>query len=230
MLGLPMRILIVEDNPDLLDVMQLVLNRQQFEVDTASDGDTAFLKARENAYDLILLDLTLPGKSGFEIITALRSLQIKTPILVVSGRSMVEDRIQALNLGADDYLLKDFAPEELLARIKSVIRRSQGQSKNIYTCANLTLNLSDMVVRRGSRLLTLTRKEFVLLTEMIRRKGKVTSKEVLVQAAWGEDLNQVMSNKLNVHMKQLRTKIDDPFKHKLIHTRRGFGYKLEDQS
>ena len=225
-----MKILIVEDHLDLLEIMQITLSRQNFMVDSATDGDTAFQKARDNQYDLILLDLTLPGKSGFEIITALRSLQVMTPILVVSGRSMVADRIQALNLGADDYLLKDFSHQELLARVKSVIRRSHGDAKNIYTCGNLTLNLSDMVVRRGSQLLTLTKKEFILLTELIRRKGKVTPTEVLIQAAWGENGNQVLSNKLNVHIRQLRKKIDEPFKHALIHTRRGFGYKLEDQS
>ena len=154
-----------------------------------------------------------------------------TPILVVSGRSMVQDRIQALNLGADDYLLKDFSHEELLARVKSVIRRSKGEAKNIYTCGNLTLNLSDMVVRRGAQLIMLTKKEFMILTELIRRKGKTTPTEVLIQAAWGENQKDVTSNKLNVHMRALRQKIDGPsFKNKLIHTHRGFGYKLEDQS
>lgn len=225
-----MNILIVEDHPDLLEVMRLSLESQKFIVETATNGDDAFTKARDNQYELILLDLTLPGKSGFEIITALRSLQVLTPILVVSGRTMVEDRIQALNLGADDYLIKDFSHQELIARVKSVIRRSKGEAKNIYNCGNLTLNLSDMVVRRGSQLIMLTRKEFILLTELIRRKGKTTPTEVLVQAAWGEAVNQATSNKLNVHIRALRQKIDAPFKNPLIHTHRGFGYKLEDQN
>jgi len=225
-----MKILVVEDHQDLREVIELQLISHKFIVETAADGDVAFAKARDNKYDLILLDLTLPGKSGFEIITALRSLQIKTPILVVSGRAMVQDRIQALNLGADDYLLKDFSHEELLARVKSVIRRSKGEAKNIYTCSNLTLNLSDMVVRRGAQLITLTRKEFMILTELIRNKGKTTTTEVLIQAAWGEAAANVSSNKLNVHLRSLRKKIDLPYKNKLIHTHRGFGYKLEDQS
>lgn len=225
-----MKVLIVEDHQDLLDIMHISLSSHKFIVDTATDGDTAFAKARDNKYDLILLDLTLPGKSGFEIIAALRSMQIDTPILVVSGRAMVEDRIKALNLGADDYLLKDFSHQELLARVKSVIRRSKGDSKNIYTCGNLTVNLSDMVVRRGPQLIMLTKKEFILLTELIRRKGKTTPYEILTQAAWGESPEQVGSNKLMVHMRALRQKIDKPFKDSLIHTHRGFGYKLEDQS
>jgi len=224
-----MKILVVEDNPDLLEIITIQLSSQKFMVDTAEDGETAFSMARDNKYDLIVLDLTLPKKSGFEIITALRALQIKTPILVVSGRAMVEDRIQALNLGADDYLLKNFSHHELLARVKSLIRRSKGETKNIYTCANLTLNLSDMVVRRGSTAINLTKKEFIILTELMRRKGKITPTEVLIQAAWGEEGFEVSSNKLNVHLRALRKKVDDPFKVKLIHTRRGFGYILRDE-
>ncbi len=224
-----MKILVVEDNASIQQMICMVLQKEQFVVDTADNGTTAFQKAKSQKYDVIILDLMLPEKSGFEVISALRSLKNNVPILVISARSEVDDRIRTLNLGADDYLVKDFALSELVARVKSLIRRSNGESKNIFFCGNLTLNLSDMVVRRAGITIQLTKKEFIILTELIRKKNKIVSTQELITAAWGEGDRDVLSNKLNVHVRALRQKVEEPFEKKLIHTVRGFGYRLSEE-
>ena len=225
-----MKILVVEDNESIQEMINVVFQKEQFLVDMVSDGEAGFKKAKSHKYDLIILDLMLPEKSGFELISSLRSLKNNVPILVVSARAEVDDRICALNLGADDYLVKDFAIPELVARAKSLIRRSNGESKNIFFCGNLTLNLSDMIVRRAGVMIKLTKKEFIILTELLRKKNKVVNTQDLIFAAWKEGDRDVLSNKLNVHMRALRHKIDDPFEKKLIHTVRGFGYKMAEEN
>jgi len=223
-----MRVLVVEDNPGVLNMLEMYLNKHRFMVDSADNGQTAIEKARQNKYDAIVLDLMMPEKNGFEVITALRCLKNHIPILVVSALGAVEDRVKALNLGADDYLVKDFSLSELLARLNSLIRRADGESKNVLFCNTLTLDLSDMTVRRQGQSINLTKKEFIILAELLRKKNKVVSAGELIAAAWGEVDNEVLSNKLNVHVRALRQKVDDPFEKTLIHTVRGFGYKLSD--
>lgn len=220
-----MKILIVEDNQNVLDLLKLCLVKEKFVVESATRGNQAFEMAKKEKYDAIVLDIMLPEKSGFEIIGQLRALKNDTPILVISARSSLEDKTMALNLGADDYLMKDFAVQELVARLKSLIRRSSGVSKNIFFCEDLSLNLSDMVVRRGGQVIDLTKKEFILLSELLRNKNRVVKTEQLIQAAW-DSLEDHNSNKLNVHMRALRMKVDDPFGLPLIQTVRGFGYKI----
>lgn len=223
-----MKVLVVEDNPGVLNMIKMYLDKHRFVVDTASDGQSAIAKARQTKYDVIVLDLMMPEKNGFEVITSLRCLKNHIPILVVSALGAVEDRIKALNLGADDYLVKDFSLSELLARLNSLIRRADGESKNVLFCHTLTLDLSDMTVRRQGKTINLTKKEFIILAELMRKKSKVVSASELVAAAWGEVDNEVLSNKLNVHVRSLRQKVDDPFDTTLIHTVRGFGYKLSE--
>lgn len=223
-----MKILVVEDNPGVLNMLEMYLNKHRFVVETAANGQAALDKVRQQKYDALVLDLMLPEKNGFEVITALRCLKNQTPILVVSALGAVEDRVKALNLGADDYLVKDFSLSELLARLNRLIRRSDGESKNLLFCNTLTLDLSDMTVRRQGEDIQLTKKEFVILVELLRKKNKVVATADLITAAWGEGNNDVLSNKLNVHVRSLRKKVDDPFDKALVQTVRGFGYKLCD--
>ena len=155
-------------------------------------------------------------------------MEVNTPILVISARGGVNDRIKALDLGADDYLVKDFALTELAARAKTLIRRSAGKTNNIYRCANLTMNLSDMVVSRGGKSLQLTKTEFRILEALMRRKHKILGTADLIASIWGDEGKDYASNKLNVHIRMLRQKVDDGFALKLIKTVRGFGYILSD--
>ncbi len=222
-----MRILVAEDHSGVREILNHYLNKLKFVVDFAVNGEEALVMAQRQKYDVMLLDICLPQKSGYEVITALRCLRNQLPILVISARGSLEDRVRALNLGADDYLVKDFSLSELGARLNCLIRRSNGESKNVLYCDNLMLNLADMTVKRQGQFLRLTKKEFVLLTELLRQKRKLVSTRSLMTAAWGADQACSVSNKLNVHMRSLRQKVDTPFKKPLIKTVRGFGYKIE---
>jgi len=224
-----MRVLIAEDHSGMRDILKIYLTRLKFIVDEALNGQQAFEMAQQNKYDAMLLDIRLPQKSGFEVITALRCLRNQLPILVISAQGAVEDRVKALNLGADDYLVKDISLPELGARLNRLIRRADGGSKNLLFCNNLTLNMADMTVRRQSKPVNLTKKEFILLSELLRKKNKVVTIEDLMEAAWGEGGDGVLSNKLNVHMRSLRQKVDTGSQKALIKTVRGFGYRLPDR-
>lgn len=221
-----MRILVAEDHSGVREVLIHYLKKLKFEVDVAVDGQAALMMAQSKKYDALLLDICLPQKSGFEVITALRCLKKALPIFVISARDKVEDRVKALNLGADDYLVKDFSLAELGARLNKLIRRTDGASKNLLYCGDLTLNLNDMSVRRQNQFMRLTKKEFIILTELLRRKNKLVTTADLMEAAWGDPSHEIISNKLNVHIRSLRTKVDAPFKTALIKTVRGFGYKI----
>jgi len=225
-----MRILIVEDNPIVLGMLSTILDKEQFMVESTTNGDEAFMLAQEKNFDLIILDLVLPGKDGFEVIVSLRSLNINTPILVISSIANVKSRTKALDLGADDYMVKDLCVKELLSRIKSLIRRSHGNAKNIFQCGNLILNLSAMEVQRGGVRINLTKKELGLLVCLFQKQGKIVATKDLIDAGWGTGEYPINSNKLTVHMKSLRKKIDNAFGCKYIHTIRGLGYRLEDES
>lgn len=224
-----MRILIAEDHSGMREILKLYLTRLKFVVDMAVNGQQAFDMAQQHKYDAMLLDMRLPQKSGYEVITGLRCLRNTLPILVISAHGAVEDRIRALNLGADDYLVKDISLPELGARLNRLIRRADGGSKNLLFCNNLTLDLADMTVRRKTRSINLTKKEFIILSELLRKKNKVVSIEDLMEAAWGEGGEGVLSNKLNVHMRSLRKKVDISTEKGLIKTVRGFGYKISDR-
>lgn len=223
-----MKVLVVEDNLKIAEMLEIYLTRENFLVEMANNGELAFDMAKSGGYDLIVLDLMLPRKSGFEIIMGLRALNIKTPILVISARDSVKDRVKALDLGADDYLVKDFAVEELSARVKTLIRRDSGAISNVFKCKNLSIDLTNMMVRRNGKILTLTRTEFKLLEVLMRKKNKVVLLEDLLLNIWGKELRDVSSNKLNVHMRMLRQKVDEPFDLDLIKTVRGFGYMVTD--
>jgi two-component system copper resistance phosphate regulon response regulator CusR len=221
-----MRILIAEDHVGLLEVLSVYFTNLKFEVEVALNGQDALMMAQQQKYDALVLDICLPQKSGYEVITALRCLRNALPILVISARGAVEDRVKALNLGADDYMVKDFALSELGARLNCLIRRSDGEPKNLLYCGNLTLDMADMTVKRKTKAINLTKKEFIILAELLRKKNKLVSTQHLMEAAWGEPNLEVISNKLNVHVRSLRMKVDSPFEKPLIKTMRGFGYKI----
>ncbi len=224
-----MRILIVEDHSGMREILNSYLERFKFVVDIAVDGQQALEMAQCKKYDAMLLDIGLPKKSGFEVITALRCLRNQLPILVISAQMAVEDRVQAINLGADDFLVKDISLPELGARLNRLIRRADGGSKNLLFCHSLTLDLTSMTVKREGRHLRLTKKEFILLSELLRKKNKMVAIKDLMLAAWGDELGLSTSNKLNVHMRSLRQKMDKPFDKPLVKTVRGFGYKITDR-
>lgn len=224
-----MKILLVEDNRPLLEMLSVALQRQHFVVDTACDGEDAFDKIRRDKYELVVLDLMLPQKSGFEVIKNVRALNITTPILVISAISEVKDRITALNLGADDYLVKNFAIPELIARMKSLIRRNNNQQNNILRCKNLIVNLTTNTAYQQQHPIRLTRTEFRLLLNLVMHKNSFITTKELCRAVWGE--TEIMSNKLSVHMRSLRRKIEDAddSNKDLIKNRRDFGYMITDQ-
>lgn len=220
-----MKILIVEDNQAMLKMLKTILEKDKFIVDTAMDGEEAFLKGKNNKYALILLDLMLPKKSGFEVIKSLRACKVSAPILVVSAMMNVEDRVKALNLGADDYLVKNFAVPELVARIKGLIRRSNNKENNILTCRDLVFNLSHNLLMREQQKISLTKIEFRILLKLMINKNKMVSVDELIESVWEEDKNQIISNKLSVHIRSLRQKIGKD----MIVNQRDFGYMLSDK-
>lgn len=223
-----MKILIVEDEELCLSLILQALKPQKYTIDFSRNGNEGFEKARTNKYDAILLDVMMPGKTGFEILSGLRALNIKTPVMILSGRSMVEDKVLGLNLGADDYMTKNFAPQELIARINNLIRRTPQTGKNILRHKDLVINFSNMQISRQETILSLSRKEIGILTELLKHKNKVRSRQELISAVWGDRDIEVDSNTIDVHIKSLRSKIDRPFPEALITTVRGFGYIVQD--
>ncbi|MBP1648375.1 MAG: transcriptional regulator [Bacteroidetes bacterium] len=223
-----MRILIVEDEKKVAQFLQKGFQAESFTVDVAADGHTGLRLAQTESYDAIILDVMLPGKNGFEILTALRALKIATPVLMLSAKSDIEDRVEGLNLGADDYLPKPFAFSEVLARIRAIVRRKSADvMASFLTVADLRMDLLSRRVERGGKDIPLTNKEFELLQYLLRNKGRVLSRVILMEHIW--DINfDSETNIVDVVINRLRRKIDDGFPTKLIHTVRGVGYALKE--
>lgn len=223
-----MRVLIVEDEPKTLSYLRRGLEEHGFVVDTAEGGVEGSDLAHSGAYDAIILDVMLPGQDGWSIITELRRRQIATPVLFLTARDAVHDRVRGLELGADDYLVKPFAFSELLARLRSILRRSPARQSTSLRVADLELDSVRHRATRAGRPLELTPKEFQLLALLLRRTGEVLSRTLIAEEVW--DINfDSDSNVVEVHMRRLRSKVDDPFDRKLIHTVRGVGYVLEER-
>lgn len=220
-----MRILVVEDEPKLNRIIVDRLVKEHYSVDGAMDGDEAMDYLRLGEYDAIVLDIMLPGRSGIEILQVLRGRGDKTPVLLLTARDRVEDRVAGLDAGADDYLVKPFAFDELLARIRVLIRRGSDSVSNVFTVADLTVDCDARTVNRDGREIFLAAKEFDILEYMIRNEGKVLSKEKIISHVWNYDY-EGSSNVIEVYMRYLRKKLDDEFELKLIHTVRGAGYVL----
>lgn len=218
-----MRILVVEDEPKLNELIVKKLKLEHYTVDACLDGIDALDYLRCAEYDTVVLDIMLPGISGLEVLKTLRTQEKRTPVLLLTARDSIEDRVAGLDLGADDYLVKPFAFDELLARIRVMIRRSSNLVSNVITLADLTVDFDSETVTRGRTPIALTAKEFSILEYMLRNVGIVLSRDKISQHIWNYDY-EGSSNVVDVYIRYLRKKIDDDYEPKLIHTVRGSGY------
>lgn len=220
-----MRILVVEDEPRIAGVVVKGLREQGYAVDLASDGEEGLDKAFINAYEVVVLDILLPKLDGISICRELRKLGSKTPILMLTAKDAVEDRVAGLESGADDYLSKPFDFKELLARVRALCRRGQEFRPEVLKIGDLEINTASHVVTRGGRELSLTAKEYALLEFFALRSGRLVTRREIAEHVWDEHFES-LSNVIDVFVRRLRRKIDDDFVLPLIHTRRGEGYIL----
>jgi len=195
-------------------------------LDVASNGDDGLHLARSSHYDLIILDVMLPQRDGWSVLTALRELGKATPVLFLTARDSITDRVKGLELGADDYLVKPFAFSELLARVRSILRRGPNRASDELVVGDLTIDFRRHRAERAGRRLDLTPKEFALVSLLARHAGEVLSRTLIAEQVWDMNFDSD-TNVVDVHVRRLRSKVDDPFEHKLIHTVRGVGYVLE---
>jgi DNA-binding response OmpR family regulator len=220
-----MRILVVEDNHHLCDSLKMNLKHEGYSVDTAYDGQEGQDFAELTPYDLIILDILLPGKDGLEVCRELRRRRIHTPILLLTARDSVDDRVQGLDCGADDYLVKPFAMRELLARLRALLRRQQPYQPGCLEMGGLIMDPAKHTVERDQQAIDLTPKEYALLEFFLRHPGQVVTRDMIEQHIWNYDF-ECESNVIDVYVRRLRRKIDDPFAVKLLTTVRGIGYRL----
>jgi two-component system copper resistance phosphate regulon response regulator CusR len=220
-----MRLLVVE--PKTREYLRRGLTEEGFLVNTAADGLDGLQLALTGEYDLLVLDVMLPGANGWQVLEALRARKA-TPVLFLTARDKVRDRVRGLELGADDYLVKPFAFAELLARVRTVLRRGAGREPDALRVADLELDLRRRMARRGEDRISLTGKEFALLALFMQRRGEVLSRAYIASQAWEVNFDSD-TNVVDVAVRRLRAKVDDPYPRKLIHTLRGMGYVLEER-
>lgn len=220
-----MRILIVEDEKKVSGFIKKGLEEETYAVDVANDGEEGFHLASMNQYDLIILDLMLPKMDGLEVLTRLRDKKVSTPILLLTAKDAVEDKVTGLNKGADDYLTKPFAFSELLARIRSLLRRGQVESKTELRVGDLCLDLVSHKVSRNGEEIELTGKEYSLLEYFMRNEGKVLTRTMIAEHVWDYNFD-TFTNVIDVYVNHLRKKIDKKYPAKLLHTLRGVGYVM----
>jgi two-component system, OmpR family, copper resistance phosphate regulon response regulator CusR len=221
-----MRILVIEDGKKTAAFLAKGLREAGFVVDLAPDGETGLALARGSRFDLIIVDIMLPNKDGWQVVAELRRDEIRTPILFLTARDSVRDRVKGLELGADDYLVKPFAFSELLARIRSVLRRAPAHGEKNLRIDDLELDMQRHRAVRSGVPLSLTPKEFLLLAHLVRSAGDVVSRAAIAEHVWDIGF-KTDTNVVDVVVRRLRAKVDDPFKTKLIHTIRGVGYVLK---
>ncbi len=226
-----MRILVIEDEPKIAQAVKKGLEIKGYLVDSVLDSDTGYSYAIDPAYDLIVLDRMLPGsRDGVELCKTLRHEKISTPILMLTARGTIGDKVEGLNAGADDYLVKPFSFDELSARVRALLRRPSQSVGSVIKVADLTLDSINYTVSRNDQIINLTNKEFVLLEYLMHHPNQVITKEMIINHVWNED-SDVLMNTIEVYIGYLRNKIDRPFKKlpSLIETRRGFGYILKSE-
>jgi two-component system copper resistance phosphate regulon response regulator CusR len=224
-----MKILVIEDELKTAAYLRKGLMENEFIVDEACQGEEGLHRALSGEYDLLILDVMLPGRDGWSILTELRRANKRTPVLFLTARDAINDRVKGLELGADDYLVKPFAFSELLARVRSILRRTAGSQPDSLSIGDLEIDLLRHRATRAGRRLDLTPKEFQLLALLARRQGEVLSRPVIAEQVWDMKFGGE-TNVVDVHVRRLRSKVDDPFEQKLIHTVRGAGYVLEERS
>jgi len=224
-----MKILVIEDEHLIATSIKKGLEQEHYVVDIAFDGIKGFDLASSGDYDLILLDLMLPGMDGLTVCQQLRQQNCHTPVLMLTAKSQLEDKIKGLNSGADDYLTKPFAFEELLARVRALSRRPQKATGIVLSIGDLTLDTVNFIVKRGDKEISLSSKEYSLLECFLRHPNQILTKDQIIQHVWSYE-SDILPNTIEVYIRNLRQKIDLPFKNKppLIQTVRGFGYKISN--
>lgn len=225
-----MRILVVEDEKKVALALQKGLESEHYEVQVALTGEDGFFLLSERPFDLVVLDLMLPGRDGIEILRALRKTHDRTPVLILTARDTIEDKILGLDLGADDYLVKPFAFPELSARIRALLRRGRSDQVLKLKLADLEMDLVKHTAVRGQQPLLLTAREFALLEFLLRHQGHVVTRDMLAREVWMETERATpLDNVIDVHIGRLRRKIDEPFREKLLRTVRGVGFILSEE-
>ena len=220
-----MRLLVVEDEKKLNDLVTKKLEKEYYGVDSCFDGEEAVRYVEGTEYDAIILDIMLPKLDGFEVIKRIRAKKNKVPILLLTARDNIDDKVKGLDYGADDYLVKPFIFEELMARIRVLLRRNSGNADNVITIANLKVDLDAKLVFRDDVLIKLSGREYSILEYLIRNKGKILPRERIENHIWNYEY-EGGTNVIDVYIRYLRKKIDDSYTPKLIHTVRGLGYVL----
>ena len=221
-----MRILLVEDNQRLSDSLRRSLSDDGYAVDVAYDGQEGEELAEITPYDLIILDVMLPRKNGFEVCRSLRENRVKTPVLMLTARDALSDRVTGLDSGADDYLVKPFEVDELRARLRALLRRESDDKSGTLTIADLHLDPATHFVERGGNRIELTSREYALLEYLMRHPNRLVTRQMAENSLWDSD-SSVASNVVDVYIRRLRRKVDDPYEPKLIETIRGSGYRLK---
>lgn len=222
-----MAILIIEDEKKLVDILKKALKGERYSVDVAYSGEEGLEKAIANTYSAILLDVMLPGKDGFAVAKELRAKQVHTPIIMLTARTVTNDRIAGLDAGADDYLTKPFELDELFARIRAVLRRPKTTDSDIVTAGDLSMDRKKHEVTRAGKVIDLTPKEYKLLNALLTHKGEAVDREKLISSAWGPSFKE-SGNELNVHIRYLRKKISGKKSSSLVRTVRGVGFTIKE--
>lgn len=221
-----MRILVVEDEAKVASFIRRALEEESYAVDACDDGTKGLDLARAGCYDLIILDLMLPGTQGLEVLKALRKEQVAAPVLILTARSELDQKLKGLDAGADDYLTKPFAIEELVARVRVLLRRGSGEAGGVLQVDDLVLNPATREVSRGGKRIELTTKEYALLEYLMRNAGRVLTRPMIAEHVWNQDFD-TFTNVIDVYVNYLRNKIDRGQERKLIQTVRGSGYTLK---
>ena len=221
-----MRILVVEDEAKVASFIRRALEEESYAVDACNDGAAGLDLARAGCYDLIILDLMLPGMPGLEVLKAMRKEQVAAPVLILTARSELDQKVKGLDAGADDYLTKPFAIEELVARVRALLRRGTGEVAGVLQVEDLVLNPATREVARGGRRIELTTKEYALLEYLMRNAGRVLTRPMIAEHVWNQDFD-TFTNVIDVYVNYLRNKIDRGQERKLIQTVRGSGYTLK---